>query len=476
MSDRNHFIAGTWDAGRGAALEAGNPTTGAVQWRGRSASADEINRAVAAAQSALDGWAGSAHELRGEKIRAVAAGYRARKADIAQAICLHTGKPRWEAETEIDAMIAKAEISITAQEQRRAPSAKTRFRPIGAMAVLGPFNMPGHLPNGHLMPAVLAGNTVVFKPSELTPQVGQIMAEIWAAADLPAGVFNMLQGGAETGSALAAHPLIDGVLFTGSYAVGSAIHRALAGRPEKLLALEMGGNNPLIVWDCNDLNAAAYTIIQSAFITSGQRCTCARRLIVADDQNVLDRLVEMMSHIRVGLFTDDPQPFMATVISAAAAAKLLQAQADLKSPALVPMRPDDRCPALLHPGLIDVTDAVRQDVEIFGPLLQVIRVADFAAAVTEANNTRFGLSAGLLTDRPELIDYFQKHIRAGVLSVNGPLTGARSDLPFGGIGRSGNHRPSAFFAADYCSDAIASLQSPACALPSALSPGIELTP
>jgi succinylglutamic semialdehyde dehydrogenase len=476
MTDRNHFIAGTWDAGRGAPLEAGNPTTGKVQWQGRSATADEINRAVAAAQSALDGWAGLPHEHRREKIRAVAAAYRARKTDIAQAICLHTGKPRWEAESEVDAMIAKAELSISAQEHRRVPAANTRFRAIGVMAVLGPFNMPGHLPNGHLMPALFAGNTVVFKPSELTPLVGELMAEAWAAADLPPGVFNLLQGGGETGASLAGHPLIDGVLFTGSYAVGSAIHRALAGRPEKLLALEMGGNNPLIVWECADLRAAAYTIIQSAFITSGQRCTCARRLIVPGDGKILDRLVEMMAHLRVGLYTDDPQPFMGTVISAAAAAKLLQAQADLKSPALVKMRPDERCPALLHPGLIDVTDATRQDIELFGPLLQVIRVKDFPAAVAEANNTRFGLSAGLLTDRPELIDYFHQRIRAGVLSVNGPLTGARSDLPFGGIARSGNHRPSAFYAADYCSDAIASLAAPACVLPSVPLPGIELTP
>jgi succinylglutamic semialdehyde dehydrogenase len=481
VNDRAHYIAGNWEAGGGPALAGGNPTTSAIAWQGRSATAQEIDRAVAAAHDALDGWAESAPGDRQEKTRAVADGYRRRKADLAEAICLHTGKPRWEAESEIDSMINKAVVSIAAQTERRGsqtrPIGATRFCPIGVMAVLGPFNMPGHLPNGHLMPAVLAGNTVVFKPSELTPLVGQVMAEIWEEVGFPRGVFNLIQGGAQAGAALAAHPQVDGVLFTGSHAAGSAIHRALAGRPEKLLALEMGGNNPLVAWDCTDAEAAAVTIIQSAFITSGQRCTCARRLILQDGPaggKILDRLVARMARVRVGLYTGKDQPFMGTVISAAVAQKLLAAQEGLKSPALIEMRLDDRCPALLRPGLIDVTGASHADDEIFGPLLQVIRVDDFAAAVAEANNTRYGLAAGLLSDSGNLRDYFQQHIRAGVVSVNGPTTGARSDLPFGGLGRSGNHRPSAYYAADYCSDAIAATGAPVCSLPQTLPPGLEI--
>jgi succinylglutamic semialdehyde dehydrogenase len=447
-----------------------NPSTGVVDWEGRCADEVEIDRAVTAAGAALEDWADTPFEPRAEKIEAVADGYRREKANLADAICRQTGKPRWEAAAEVDSMIAKAAVSIAAHRQRRWPSSQTiggltavtRFAPIGVLAVLGPFNMPGHLPNGHLMPAVLAGNTVVFKPSELTPAVGELMAGIWAEADFPAGVFNLVQGGPATGSALVRHPRLDGVLFTGSYAAGKAIHQALADRPEMMLALEMGGNNPLIVWDCADLDAAALLVIQSAFITSGQRCSCARRLIIPTNGDAfLERLIRAMGRVRVGLYTDEPENFMGTVISAQAAEKLLQAQPDLLEHggrALVEMRRDARSPALLWPGLVEVRET--QDTEIFGPLLQVRRVPDFDAAVKEANQTRYGLSAGLVSDRAELYETFRRRARAGVVNFNRPLTGARSDLPFGGIGRSGNHRPGASFAVDYCCDPVAALEAP----------------
>jgi succinylglutamic semialdehyde dehydrogenase len=476
VNAKGHYIMGRWRPGTGREFAAVNPSTGKAEWHGRAGAPQEIVLAVAAAHGSGGAWADLPFAARAEKIQAVAEGYRRRKADLADAICRQTGKPRWEAAAEVDSMIAKAAVSITACEQRRWPSSNEygslRYRPIGVLAVLGPFNMPGHLPNGHLMPAVLAGNTVIFKPSEMTPLVGEMMAEIWAAADLPPGVFNMIQGDAQTGAELATHPDLHGVLFTGSWAAGAGIHRALAGRPEMLLALEMGGNNPLVVWDCADLDAAAYLIVQSAFITSGQRCSCARRLVIQrNNEKLIARLTAMMDRIGVGLYTDAPEPFMGTVISAAAAKKLLQAQADLKGRALVEMRPDPRCPALLRPGLIDVTDAAPPDAEIFGPLLQLIRVHDFEAAVEEGNNTDFGLSAGLVSDRAELYEIFQKRIRAGVVNFNRPLTGARSDLPFGGVGRSGNHRPAAYFAADYCADPVASLAAPRAEMPRALGPG-----
>jgi len=474
VTSRGHYIGGEWIEGTGTPFSRENPSTGEIGWQGRAAVAKEIDAAAAAARSVLPSWADASQTRRSEVVTAIAEGYKHRKADLVEAICRQTGKPRWEAALEVDAMIAKAAISIAAQNQRRSPAAGIRYRPIGVLAVIGPFNMPGHLPNGHLMPAVLAGNPVIFKPSELTPRVGELLAEIWAEAGIPPGVFNMVQGGAQTGSLLTAHPSLDGVLFTGSVAAGSAIHRGLAGHPEKLLALEMGGNNPLIAWDCADLDAAAYCIVQSAFITSGQRCTCARRLIVRQGSPLIERLVKTMSRIRAGIYTDQPEPFMGTVISAAAAQKLVKAHADLKGRMIVEMRLDPRCPALLHPGLIDMTGAQAQDTELFGPLLQLIFVGDFDAAIAEANRTRFGLAAGLLSDDPKLYESFARRIRAGVLAFNRPTTGARSDLPFGGIGVSGNHRPSALFAADYCCDPIASAESPRVTLPEKLPPGLEL--
>ncbi|HUB24506.1 MAG TPA: succinylglutamate-semialdehyde dehydrogenase [Tepidisphaeraceae bacterium] len=442
-----------------------------------------IDAAVSAARAAMHDWAGTAQSRRNELVQAVADGYKKRKPDLIDIICRQTGKPRWEAATEVDAMIGKAAISISSHAERCRPTtrqigettASLRFRPVGVLAVLGPFNLPGHLPNGHLMPAVLAGNTVVFKPSELTPLVGDIMSEIWSAAGFPPGVFNLIQGGGDVGAALAKHTGVDGVLFTGSRKAGGAIHHSLSDQPEKLLALEMGGNNPLVVWDCQNLEAAAWVIVQSAYITSGQRCSCARRLILRRDDLLIDRLVETIHGIRIGLYTDDPEPFMGPVISEKAAEAILRAQQyllDRGAHALVETRADPRSPALLSPGLIDVTTAPPVDEEIFGPLLQVIRVSDFDAALNEANRTRYGLCAGLISDRPELYERFAKSIRAGVVNFNTPLTGARSDLPFGGVGSSGNHRPSAYFAVDYCRDPVASLESAHVSLPATLPAGL----
>ena len=164
---------------------------------------------------------------------------------------------------------------------------------------------------------------------------------------------------------------------------------------------------------------------------------------------------------------------MGRVINAAAAKRLLAAQAELAGRILVEMKSLDG-DALLSPGLIDVTDTPRRDEEIFGPLLQLIRVKDFDAAIAEANNTRFGLAAGLLSDDRTLWERFYRTIRAGVVNWNRPLTGASSALPFGGIGDSGNHRPSAYFAADYCSYPVASLEIERVAMPEKLTPGIEL--
>ncbi|MGD0769528.1 MAG: succinylglutamate-semialdehyde dehydrogenase [Tepidisphaeraceae bacterium] len=447
----------------------------------------EISRIVAAARQAFGAWSNAPLERRIALLRKLGDHYRGEKETIARKISEETGKPLWESRQEVDSMANKIPISIDAyhercREQSRAlPDATgvTRFRPHGVLAVLGPFNMPGHLPNGHIVPALLAGNTVILKPSELTPRSGEIFAGAFSAAGFPAGVFNLVQGGKETGAKLARHPDVNGVLFTGSTAGGIAIRRDCADQPGKILALEMGGNNPLIVHEAGDPAAAAYLIVQSAYVTAGQRCSCARRLIVVGRKEwdaLASRLVGIIKNIRIGLPSDDPQPFMGPVISSGAAEKLLHVQAELirgGGIALAEMARSPRHPALLSPGLIDVTNvANRPDEEIFGPILQVIRVDDFDAAIRQANNTSYGLSAGLISDNAQLYGMFLREIRAGVVAWNRPLTGASSQLPFGGIGQSGNHRPGGYFAADYAVYPVAALESPKALLPEKLPPGI----
>jgi succinylglutamic semialdehyde dehydrogenase len=490
MAAQSHFIDGRWIEGSGLAFESHDPATGEIVWQGASAAINEIDAAVAAARKASEASAESPIEQRIGFLTRFAEGLKSRRADLAEAISRETGKPRWEAQSEVDSMIGKVPVSIDAFNERRRPVereaagaiAATRYKPYGVVAIFGPFNFPGHLPNGHIVPALLAGNTVVFKPSELTPLVAQRTLEIWESAGLPPGVVNLVQGGRETGSTLANHAGIDGLFFTGSVAVGRALSRAFADHPEKILALEMGGNNPLIVHEASDLDAAAYLTIQSAFLTAGQRCTCARRLIVptgASGDAFLKRLVEMASGVRVGRYTDEPEPFMGPVISPAAADRVLAAQAEFQNRGgrtLLEMRRIGASSAMLSPGLIDVTNVPdRPDTEIFGPLLQVIRVPDFEAAIREANRTQYGLAAGLLSDRRDLYEQFFRQIRAGVVNWNRQTTGASGALPFGGVGLSGNHHPSGAFAADYCSYPVASLENPKLAMPSHRVPGISMT-
>jgi succinylglutamic semialdehyde dehydrogenase len=475
--------------GTGAALVSTNPATGEVLWRGAEATQDEVQSAVTAARDAFTLWSSTNLEDRITKLKALEDRFRADKPKFADAIAAETGKPLWEALTEVDAMAAKIPISIEAYRERCAevvrslPGAKgvTRFHPHGVLAVFGPFNMPGHLPNGHIIPALLAGNTIVFKPSEQTPAVGGLYAQAIESAGFPTGVFNLIQGGRETGRFLAENKGINGLLFTGSLRGGQALSTLLANDPSKILALELGGNNPLIIHEISDLSAAAYLTIQSAFITSGQRCSCARRLILVrgdESEDLQRRLRDMIEKIRVGIYTDRPEPFMGPLISRQAAEELLRVQRELihhGSRVLVEMKQTPRSPALLTPGLIDVTPIDhRPDAEFFGPLLQIIQVDTFDQALAEANNTAYGLSAGLISNNPENYEKFIRAIRAGVVSWNRPMTGASSQLPFGGIGLSGNHRPSGYFAVDYTAYPVAALESPRAELPEKLPPGITV--
>ena len=408
---------------------------------------------------------------------------------LAKTMAIETGKPLWETATEAAAMVGKINLSIKSYHTRTGitenpmPRGKAfiRHKPHGVVAVFGPYNFPGHLPNGHIVPALIAGNTVVFKPSDLTPLVAEKMVELWEAAGLPKGVLNLVQGDVTTGKALAGHNQIDGLFFTGSSTTGKLLHEQFAGHPGKILALEMGGNNPLLIGPVNDVDAAVHDIVQSAFITSGQRCTCARRLFIpntAQGDVILARLIEVTKAIDVGVYDAVEQPFMGAMISTRAAQMMVSAQSELENlgaNALLPLTHINEDTGLVTPGIIDVTPILSElpDEEHFGPLLKVIRYDDFDTAIIEANNTKFGLSAGLIADDAAMYEVFFQHIRAGIVNWNRPITGASGAAPFGGVGESGNHRASAFYAADYCAYPVASVELEQTTLPGKLSPGLH---
>jgi succinylglutamic semialdehyde dehydrogenase len=446
------------------------PATGKELWRGAYG---DVDATVDRARRAWPAWAAQPLTTRIELCRRFANEVRKQADAFAQLIARETGKPLWEARTEVEAVINKVDISVTAYAERtgqkRLDSAlqgtsAVRHKPHGVMAVLGPYNFPAHLPNGHIVPALIAGNVVIFKPSEKTPAVGEFLLGCFHRAGISAAVVQLLVGGPAEGQALVAHKGIDGVLFTGSAQTGIAINRKLASNPGKILALEMGGNNPIVVIDTPKIADAAVLIVQSAFTTAGQRCTAARRLIVK--ASMYDPIVEavkaLSGRIIYGDPFADPAPFMGPVIDNQAADQLTESFLYFLSnggKAIRHMqRPDDTLP-FLSPGIIDVTAiADRPDVELFGPLLQVIKVEDFDEAIAEANNTRFGLSAALIGGSPQDYNRFWANVRAGIVNWNRPTSGASSNAPFGGLGLSGNHRPAAFYAADYCAYPVASTE------------------
>jgi succinylglutamic semialdehyde dehydrogenase len=477
MMRTENYIGGEWRQGSGESFASFDPATGDKVWEGRAANEDDVAEAMAAARLAFPGWSRRPLGERLEIVRAFAKAIEKRAEDIARTISREMGKALWDSKGEVQAMIGKIEISIRAQAERAgAREEKAAFGAMtlshhahGVLAVFGPFNFPGHLPNGHIVPALLAGNCVLFKPSELAPGVGALMLEAWEEAGLPAGVLNLLQGGRETGAALLDSHGLNGVLFTGSAQTGALIHKKFAGRPEVVLALELGGNNPLIVWPPVDAKAAANLIVHSAFATSGQRCSCARRLILptgAAGDEIIAALVALTPQISAGPATQTPEPFIGPLVNAHAAERAVHFEQGLLALGGKSIIAVKREGALVHPGIVDVTGLAPPDEELFGPVLQVYRVADFDHALDVANTTRFGLAGGLISDDPALWTRVKHEMRAGVLNWNRPTTGASGAMPFGGPGLSGSLRPSAYYAADYVAFPVATqLSEKAVAIP-----------
>ncbi len=481
--NNDHLINGSWETGAGPSITLINPCTGEPRGLIKNSSTEQIERAFTAAQDTFPVWSYTSIDLRIELLENYAEILADKKEELAKAISTDTGKPHWEALTEAGAMIGKIALSISAHHTRcaefgNAPS-KVTFKPHGVITVIGPFNFPGHLPNGHIVPALLAGNTVVYKPSELTPTTAILMVNLLESAGIPAGVINLLQGDGKVGAQLTEHPIPKGVFFTGSSRTGHVI-KASNTSNGKILALEMGGNNPLVVTKTDDITATALLIIQSAFLTAGQRCTCARRLILVENEStaeLLEKLTSMSAKILIGHPSADPAPFIGPVITSAAALAVIERQQELialggkpllKAKIIVPNT------GFVSPAIIDITSCEIPEHETFGPLLQITRVPDLDTAISEANNTAYGLSAGIFASNPEHYQHFKTQINAGIVNWNQQLTGASGAAPFGGVGLSGNHRPSAYFAADYCSYPVASIEQNQIVLPVTLPPGIHI--
>lgn len=452
-------------------LQSFEPATGALLWEGLQGNIEEE---MARAASAWPLWAAQPVTTRMETLRRFANAVRAKEEVLSDLIARETGKPLWDARMEVSSLIARVDMHIAAYSERTGQKRmdgamnsrqSVRHKPHGVMAVIGPYNFPADVPAGQIVPALVAGNSVVFKPSEKTPATGALLVDLFHDAGVPRDAVRLLVGGPETGKALVKHELVNGVLFTGSARTGIAINRALAAYPEKIVALEMGGNNPLVLWDTPDLAAAAIIIAQSAYGTAGQRCTAARRLIVRDNlaNGIVTELRKLLPRLIVDHPHADPAPFMGPVIDNETADGLSESFLALMGMGGRPLvhlkRPHEDKP-FLSPALIDMTPVgERPDIELFGPILQMVRVESLDAAIREANATRYGLSASLIGGSPEQYEQFWRQVRAGIINWNGPTFGIGGSAPFGGVGVSGNHRPAGGHAADFCAYPVTSSEA-----------------
>jgi len=446
------------------------PASGEEVWRGRPGDvADQVERA----RRAWPAWAAQSLANRIELLRRFANEVRREQDPFAELIARESGRPLWEARAEVEAVIARVEIAVRASAERTAQrrldnamqgTVALRHKPHGVIAVLGPFPLPARIPASRIIPALIAGNAVIFKPSDKATATGEFLVRCFTRAGVPANVLQLLPGTAAEGQALVMDEGVDGVIFTGSAHNGITISRRLATNPGKMISLSLGGNNPIVAWDTPKIADAAALIVQSAFSSSGQRCTNARRLIVKSD--MYDALVgevkAVADRIIVGAPLDDPQPFMGPVSDNASAEGLTESFVYLLShggrPIKHMVRLDRELP-FLTPAIIDTTAMQdRPDVELFGPLLQVIRVNDFDEAIAEANRTRYGLVSTLVGGSPDDYNRFWANARAGLVNWNRPSTTTSPGAPMGGIGISGNHRPAEFYAADSCAYPVASAE------------------
>ena len=454
----------------------------------------EIDKTVAAASDAFKLWKKRPFGERAEYLLKYKEALKKREANFIEAISREIGKPLWESKTEFAAMLNKIDITLNEsmglikdleiKEVLPGVTGRSRYRPHGVMVVVGPFNFPGHLPNGHIAPALLTGNTVIFKPSEKAPVTGQLIAEAFHEAGFPAGVFNLLQGERETSRRLCVHEGVAGILFTGSYEVGTRLKQDTLLQSGKLLALEMGGKNATVIWEGSDLNFSVREILTSAFLTAGQRCSSTSRVII--HESIADEFVSKLHAEAKGFKIGHPfeENFMGPLIDATSVDRYLKFQPIatrdgfeliMRGKSLdLPYGGHYVTPAIAYMKDGDVAKAkksVFQQTELFAPLLAIQTASSIEQALGLANATHYGLVTSVFTPSQRVFEAFYEDLECGLVNWNRGTIGASSRLPFGGLKKSGNHQPTALTSTFYCTYPLASLESEKQELPKKL-PGM----
>lgn len=440
-----------------------------------------VDDAVDAAAVAFQSWRKTSIAERSALLKKYQSAIKAREDELIKALAREVGKPLWECKTEVAAMVNKVDITLNESLKLVAdfevPAimegtlGACRYRPHGVMAVIGPFNFPGHLPNGHIVPALATGNTVVFKPSEKSPLVGQILAECFQQAGFPAGVFNLVQGEREVGRRLCVHEGVAGVLFTGSYEVGTRIKQDTLQQHWKILALEMGGKNPAIVWEDACFEYALNETLVGAYITAGQRCSATSRIIVASSlfQKFVDEFHKRSKAFSIGHPMENP--FMGPLIEAGSVDRYMKflgiasregAEVVMRGKLLeLEKKGNYVAPsicAIPKPTVEGTRKSVYQQTELFAPNVVIMPAESVEEAVALANATQFGLVASIFSADHGVFAKCFEDLEFGLINWNKTTVGASSRLPFGGFKKSGNHFPTALSASLYCSSPVSSLE------------------
>lgn len=437
---------------------------------------DDVLESVSAGRRAFKAWSRLSLADRASTLMRFHDALLKRQELIARFLSLETGKPLSEALAETDLLLSKIKFTLDhgpalTQEKRFdlgiQGKAEVLYRPKGLFAVLGPFNLALSLPHGHLIPALLYGNTCIFKPSERAPYSAQIYMEAALEAEFPEGVFQMIQGNAEMGMRLVRDTDVDAVFANCTFDTGSKISRECAERPQKLLSLHLGAKNGALVWDPADLEATSEMIVRSAFMTSGQRCTALSRVYVKADLlgGLLTRVHEIAKSLVVSHpFEEEPRPFMGPLISAAAKERFFRYSAIAESEGSeIVMRAkalEGKSRLLRQPLPIGhyVTPSIHlvpkwdpksayQTHEIFGPDVFFAPVDSIEEGVEALNATPYGLAASFFGSKESDFDEVASKLDFGLVYFNRGTVGSLSRLPFGGWKKSGNARPSGIFSA-----------------------------
>ena len=473
MQALGNFINGTFVSPSGKALVSRNPAAdGAVVFE-TGYTVGAVADAAAAASAAQPAWARLALPERLVVLERFKQALAERGDVLADAIVLETGKLRSEAKVEIQTVLNRFELTRTAVAAELAPAQvapgeSLRYKPLGVVGVIGPFNFPLHLCHAHAIPALLTGNTVVIKPSDISPLCGQRYAEAALAAGFPPGVVNVVVGAGEVGAAMVEQPALRGLCFTGSWAVGRRILQASLDRPELLVALELGGKNTCVVLDDCALRQAVHEVVVGGYLSAGQRCTGTERVLV--HRKIADRFIAALAavvrELRFG-HPDDPAMFAGPLATHGALTKLESALEVAHKASAEPIVPGHRIAGGYYrtASLHRLPDGVHHvagytDVEVFGPdlCIEVIDGDDEAIAVLETS--QYGFANAVFTGSTARFEHIYSRTRSGIFNRNRSTNLASPKLPFGGVGKSGNYRPAGAWAPRNVASPVAILENP----------------